>query len=61
MRRKWFAGVCAAGLCGLVALSSGRAKVAENPAASDEPAVLVGAGDIADCTDLSGAEATAKL
>jgi len=27
----------------------------------DPPAVLVGAGDIADCTDLSGAEATAKL
>lgn len=26
-----------------------------------ETAVLVGAGDIADCTDLSGAEATAKL
>jgi Calcineurin-like phosphoesterase len=25
------------------------------------PVVLVGAGDIADCTDLSGAEATAKL
>lgn len=25
------------------------------------PAVLVGAGDIADCSDLSGAEATAKL
>jgi hypothetical protein len=30
-------------------------------AASGEDAVLVGAGDIADCTDLSGAEATAKL
>jgi len=29
--------------------------------ASGEDAVLVGAGDIADCTDLSGAEATAKL
>jgi acid phosphatase type 7 len=27
----------------------------------DQTAVLVGAGDIADCTDLSGAEATAKL
>ena len=26
-----------------------------------EPAVLVGAGDIADCSNLSGAEATAKL
>jgi hypothetical protein len=28
---------------------------------NDQAAVLVGAGDIADCTDLSGAEATAKL
>lgn len=27
----------------------------------DQPAILVGAGDIADCRDLSGAEATAKL
>jgi acid phosphatase type 7 len=30
-------------------------------AAVEEPAILVGAGDIADCRDLSGAEATAKL
>jgi len=29
--------------------------------ADETPAVLVGAGDIADCADLSGAEATAKL
>ncbi|HEY6385670.1 MAG TPA: metallophosphoesterase [Candidatus Acidoferrum sp.] len=29
--------------------------------ARDQAAVLVGAGDIADCTDLSGAEATARL
>jgi hypothetical protein len=29
--------------------------------AIDPPAILVGAGDIADCKDLSGAEATAKL
>ena len=28
---------------------------------SQQPAILVGAGDIADCSDLSGAEATAKL
>src|SRR6266446_2635852 len=61
MELKWFAGVCAAGALGLLTLSSDRAKVAANPAGSDEPAVLVGAGDIADCTDLSGAEATAKL
>jgi hypothetical protein len=29
--------------------------------ASDQTAILAGAGDIADCKDLSGAEATAKL
>jgi acid phosphatase type 7 len=29
--------------------------------ADDQSAILVGAGDIADCVDLSGAEATAKL
>src|SRR5882757_11321572 len=29
--------------------------------ANDQSAILVGAGDIADCKDLSGAEATAKL
>ena len=61
MRLKWFAGVCATGLSGLLALSSGQARLAAKPATSDEAAVLVGAGDIADCTDLSGAEATAKL
>jgi len=32
-----------------------------SPSAEDKPAVLVGAGDIADCLDLAGAEATAKL
>jgi len=31
------------------------------PSADEKPAVLVGAGDIADCSDISGAEATAKL
>src|SRR6267142_5440611 len=35
---------------------------ASQPKAPDsQSAVLVGAGDIADCRDLSGAEATAKL
>jgi acid phosphatase type 7 len=29
--------------------------------ADDKPAVIVGAGDIADCSDISGAKATAKL
>ena len=61
MRLKWTAGVCAAGVLALFELSSGQTKLAENAAASDQPAVLVGAGDIADCADLSGAEATAKL
>ncbi|HLZ14126.1 MAG TPA: metallophosphoesterase [Candidatus Acidoferrum sp.] len=37
------------------------AGVKRNAAAAQSEAVLVGAGDIADCTDLSGAEATAKL
>ncbi len=31
------------------------------PAKTESAAVLVGAGDIADCQDLSGAEATVKL
>jgi acid phosphatase type 7 len=31
------------------------------PADDEEDAVLIGAGDIADCSDLKGAEATAKL
>src|SRR5271165_7655871 len=34
-------------------------QAASRPA--DSSAVLIGAGDIADCSDLSGAEATAKL
>jgi hypothetical protein len=46
---------------GLAALSSGRASSKSSSPASDQIAVLVGAGDIADCADLSGAEATAKL
>jgi len=41
--------------------STGGAKSSSSPGASEPAAILVGAGDIADCTDLSGAEATAKL
>ena len=37
------------------------AKSSPARAADEQTAVLVGAGDIADCSDLSGAEATAKL
>jgi hypothetical protein len=46
----------------LIALSSGYANFAvRTPTTTDDAVVLVGAGDIADCRDLSGAEATAKL
>src|SRR5882762_2923580 len=45
----------------LIVISSGRANSASFSAANDAGAILAGAGDIADCTDLSGAEATAKL
>src|SRR5262249_48742335 len=45
-------------VCGLFASMS---VVLSAPQSSGEVAVLVGAGDIADCKDLSGAEATAKL
>jgi acid phosphatase type 7 len=39
----------------------GAAKSLPAMAANEQTAVLVGAGDIADCSDLSGAEATANL
>ncbi len=61
MKSRWFAGVCACSFVGLLALSTTDANVPTNPPAADASAVLVGAGDIADCRDLSGAEATAKL
>ena len=38
-----------------------RANSSSSSPATDQVAILVGAGDIADCKDLSGAEATAKL
>jgi acid phosphatase type 7 len=41
--------------------AANHAKQSGNGGSNEQPAVLVGAGDIADCTDLSGAEATAKL
>jgi hypothetical protein len=46
---------------GLAVFSSGRASSNSSSPDGDQTAVLVGAGDIADCADLSGAEATAKL
>jgi hypothetical protein len=45
----------------LICLATGRAKSRLTPVASEQTAILVGAGDIADCKDLSGAEATGKL
>jgi len=45
----------------LVAGSNRHANSSAPSPANDDAAVLVGAGDIADCRDLSGAEATAKL
>jgi calcineurin-like phosphoesterase family protein len=38
-----------------------RASSSAGPYATDQSVILVGAGDIADCKDLTGAEATAKL
>src|SRR5881275_81406 len=60
MAWKWFAAMCVCGSLGLLNLSTGHKEFAQ-AAAADERAILVGAGDIADCRDLSGAEATAKL
>jgi hypothetical protein len=45
----------------LICFSPGGAAPSPATAANDQTAILVGAGDIADCKDLSGAEATAKL
>jgi hypothetical protein len=45
----------------LICFSAGGAAPWPATAANDQTAILVGAGDIADCKDLSGAEATAKL
>ena len=46
----------------LLLLAFSNAVMNSSPTApADEAAILVGAGDIADCRDLAGAEATAKL
>src|SRR5260370_42281300 len=47
--------------CFLVGFALERAESSLFSSASDQTAILVGAGDIADCKGLSGAEATAKL
>jgi hypothetical protein len=61
MKSRWFAGFRVCTCVGLLALSGTAANLPATTTAPDEPAILVGAGDIADCQDLSGAEATAKL
>jgi hypothetical protein len=48
-------------LAGFVSVRGKVISSAAVPGADDKAAVLVAAGDIADCRDLSGAEATAKL
>jgi hypothetical protein len=59
LKSKLTAAFLAAGF--LLAFASLRAHPSSPSSASDLSAVLVGAGDIADCKDLAGAEATAKL
>jgi hypothetical protein len=45
----------------LVGSPNKRPQSAPSAPGKDQAAILVGAGDVADCKDLSGAEATAKL
>jgi Calcineurin-like phosphoesterase len=45
----------------VLSLPAARVRSGESLAGAGESAVLVGAGDIADCLNLAGAEATAKL
>jgi hypothetical protein len=59
--KKIFAAVLFFGGAFLVHFSGSNAKPSTAPAENERSAVLVGAGDVADCRDLSGAEATAKL
>src|SRR5712672_1891126 len=47
--------------CFFVGSVQNHAKSSSSYSASDQAAILVGAGDVADCSDLSGAEATAEL
>src|SRR5438874_2293482 len=53
--RFWAFLLCVCGLAGV------GLRFLDATGTEESAAVLVGAGDIADCTDLSGAEATAKL
>jgi acid phosphatase type 7 len=60
MPKHYLAGVILA-TAGFVTLSQGSATSSSASVPADQTAILVGAGDIADCKDLSGAEATARL
>jgi acid phosphatase type 7 len=59
MKTKWLAATLVLIAVALINLPASRMN--SSLAAAETPAILVGAGDIADCADLSGAEATAKL
>ena len=56
-----FAGVSLLFVITLIASGNILSQSAPSAVRKDQAAILVGAGDIADCKDLSGAEATAKL
>jgi Calcineurin-like phosphoesterase len=61
MARQFFGGTLVLVAIVLISFPVGSAPAFPATAANDPTAILVGAGDIADCKDLSGAEATAKL
>jgi acid phosphatase type 7 len=61
VRKPFLARVIVVAAAALVALAPGNGISSTAAAPADQTAILVGAGDIADCKDLSGAEATAKL
>jgi len=61
VRKPFLARVIVAAAAALVALAPGNGISSTAAPPADQTAILVGAGDIADCKDLSGAEATAKL
>src|SRR5712691_10927175 len=60
MQKHFLAGFLVA-MAAFVTLAHGHGSYSPATAPGDQTAILVGAGDIADCRDLSGAEATAKL
>jgi calcineurin-like phosphoesterase family protein len=59
MKRELLGAILLLSAAGLVAVAGSRSN--SSPSAAETTAILVGAGDIADCKDLTGAEATAKL